>query len=92
MRGAGAERQRVRRLIERAGVAMLMNADGKGTHIGRPMLPLLVLNDPHIYFLTHQSSRKVTQLAVRPQVGLSIIRNIASSWWRVPSSSRAIVR
>ena len=38
------------------------------------MLPLLVQNDPHIYFLTHQSSRKVTQLAVRPQVGLSIIR------------------
>ena len=37
------------------------------------MLPLLVPNDPHIYFLTHQSSRKVTQLAVRPQVGLSII-------------------
>jgi general stress protein 26 len=37
------------------------------------MLPLLVQSDPHIYFLTHQSSRKVTQLAVRPQVGLSII-------------------
>ena len=37
------------------------------------MLPLLVQDDPHIYFLTHQSSRKVMQLAVRPQVGLSII-------------------
>ena len=73
MTDAEAERQRVRALIERAGVAMLMNVDEKGTHIGRPMLPLLVQNDPHIYFLTHQSSRKVTQLAVRPQVGLSII-------------------
>ena len=73
MTDAGAERQRVRALIEQAGVAMLMNVDEKGTHIGRPMLPLLVQNDPHIYFLTHQSSRKVTQLAVRPQVGLSII-------------------
>lgn len=70
---AGAERQRVRSLIERAGVAMLMNVDEQGTHMGRPMLPLLIENDPHIYFLTHQSSRKVTQLAVRPQVGLSII-------------------
>ena len=73
MTGAGAERQRLRALIARAGVAMLMNVDEKGTHIGRPMLPLLVQSDPHIYFLTHQSSRKVTQLAVRPQVGLSII-------------------
>jgi general stress protein 26 len=34
---------------------------------------LLVQNDPHIYFLTHQSSRKVTQLALRPHVGLSIV-------------------
>ncbi len=73
MTGAEAERQRLRALIARAGVAILMNVDEKGTHIGRPMLPLLVQRDPHIYFLTHQSSRKVTQLAVRPQVGLSII-------------------
>ena len=42
---------------------MLMNVDEQGTHMGRPMLPLLVQNDPHIYFLTHQSSRKVMQLA-----------------------------
>ena len=73
MTDAGAERQRVRALIERAGVAMLMNVDEKGTHVGRPMLPLLIPNDPHIYFLTHQSSRKVTQLALRPRVGLSIV-------------------
>ena len=46
MTDAEAERQRVRTLIERAGVAMLMNVDEKGTHIGRPMLPLLVQNDP----------------------------------------------
>ena len=73
MTDAAAERQRVRALIERAGVAMLMNVDERGTHVGRPMLPLFVQNDPHIYFLTHQSSRKVTQLAARPQVGLSIV-------------------
>jgi general stress protein 26 len=73
MRDAGAERDRLRALIERASVAMLMNVDEKGRHIGRPMLPLLRQNDPHIYFLTHQNSRKVTQLAVRPQVGLSVI-------------------
>ena len=68
MTDAGAERQRVRALIERAGVAMLMNVDEQGTHMGRPMLPLLVSNDRHIYFLTDQSSRKVTQLAVRPYI------------------------
>jgi general stress protein 26 len=73
MTNAGAERLRVRALIERAGVAILMNVDEKGMHIGRPMLPLLLQNDPHVYFLTHQSSRKATQLAVRPQVGLSIV-------------------
>jgi len=38
------------------------------------MLPLLLENDPHIYFLTHRSSRKVTQIAARPTVGLTIIR------------------
>ncbi len=73
MTSVAAERRRVRALIERAGVAMLMNVDEKGAHVGRPMLLLLVQNDPHIYFLTHQSSRKVTHLAVRPEVGLSIV-------------------
>lgn len=67
-------RQRVRALIQRAGVAMLTNIDEHGTHVGRPMLPLLLENDdPHIYFLTHQSSRKVAQIAARPQVALTII-------------------
>jgi general stress protein 26 len=69
----GAERQRVRALIERAGVAMLMNIDEHDTHVGRPMLPLFIQNDPHIFFLTHQSSRKVMQLVARPKVGLTII-------------------
>jgi general stress protein 26 len=73
MTNAGAERQRLRELIQAAGVAVLMNVDEHGTHIGRPMLPLLVQNDPHIYFLTHQSSRKVTQLSACPRVGLTII-------------------
>jgi general stress protein 26 len=68
-----AERQRVRGLIERAGVAMLINIDDRGTYSGRPMLPLFVQGDPHIYFLTHRSSGKVTQLVARPQVSLTII-------------------
>jgi general stress protein 26 len=69
----GAERQRVRALIERAGVAMLMNIDEHDTHVGRPMLPLFIRNDPHIFFLTHQSSRQATQLVARPKVSLTII-------------------
>ena len=73
MTEAAAERQRVRTLIERVRVAMLMNVDERDTHVGRPMLPLFIQDDPHIYFLTHQSSRKVMQLAARPQVGLTII-------------------
>jgi general stress protein 26 len=66
------ERQKVRQLIERAGIAMLMTLDDHGDHAGRPMLPLLLDNDPHIYFLTHQSSRKVGQVMARPRVGLTI--------------------
>jgi len=73
VRGVNHERQRIRAMIERAGVAMLMNVDEQGRQVGRPMAPLLMTNDSHIYFLTHQSSRKVMQLAARPQVGLSII-------------------
>jgi general stress protein 26 len=73
MTDEAGERQRVRALIERAGAAMLMNVDECGTYIGRPMLPLFLPNDPHIYFLTHQHSRKVAQLAARSQVGLTII-------------------
>ena len=67
------ERRRVRELIQRAGVAMLMTIDEHGAHTGRPMLPLFLDSDPHIYFLTHQSSRKVTQVAARPQIGLTMI-------------------
>src|SRR5688572_711759 len=67
------ERRRVRELIQRAGVAMLMTIDEHGAPRGRPMLPLLLADDPHIYFLTHQSSRKVRQIAARPQIGLTMI-------------------
>jgi general stress protein 26 len=63
----------VRAVIQRAGVAMLVNIDEHGSHMGRPMLPLFLKNDPHIYFLTHAGSRKVTQVKARPQVGLTIV-------------------
>ncbi len=51
---------------------MLMTIDNRGAHAGRPMLPLLLENDPHIYFLTHQNSQKVTQVAAHPQIALTI--------------------
>jgi general stress protein 26 len=59
-------------MIQQAGVAVLMNTDEHGNHIGRPMLPLFLENDPHIFFLTYQSTRKVRQLTTRAQVGLTI--------------------
>jgi general stress protein 26 len=52
-------------LIQRAGVAMLVNIGERGSHVGRPMLPLFLEDDPHIYFLTHQSSRMVDELMAR---------------------------
>jgi general stress protein 26 len=68
-----SERRRLRQLIQHAGVAMLMTLDEHGAPVGRPMLPLLLENDPHIYFLTHQMSRKVTQVEARAQVGMAIV-------------------
>lgn len=72
MPSSDGERQKVRRLIERAGIAMFMTLDPHGDHAGRPMLPLLLDNDPRVYFLTHQGSRKVAHVTARPQVGLTI--------------------
>jgi general stress protein 26 len=73
MTDVAAERQRVRALIAQAGVAILMNVDEGGAQVGRPMLPLFIEEDPDVYFMTHQSSRKVSQLETRPEVGLVII-------------------
>lgn len=72
MTDQAAERKRVRALIEAAGVAILVNVDDAGAQAGRPMLPLFLPEDPDVYFLTHQSSRKVSQLTARPEVGLTI--------------------
>jgi general stress protein 26 len=78
---------------------MLMTIDEHGAHVGRPMRPLLLDNDSHIYFLTHQSSRKVTQVAIRPQIGLTIVS--ARSYlvvagradvWREPALIRRLWR
>lgn len=73
MGSAVSERQRIRQLIQRAGVSVLMTHDDRGAVAGRPMLPLLLDHDPHIYFLTRQSSRKVTQITVQPRVAVTVI-------------------
>jgi general stress protein 26 len=52
---------------------MLMTIDEHGAHVGRPMLPLFLDNDPHIYFLTHQSSRKVREVEARSQIVMTIV-------------------
>jgi general stress protein 26 len=67
------QRRRVRDVLQRAGVAMLVSFDSDGAHSGRPMLPLWLEDDPHVYFLTRQNSRKVTQIRERPQVALTVI-------------------
>jgi len=68
-----AERDRIRKLLQRGEVAMLVTFDGGKAHSGRPMLPLWLRKDPHIYFLTHRDSRKVAQIGVRPQVALTVV-------------------
>jgi general stress protein 26 len=69
----------VRKLIQWAAVGMLMTNDEHGAAFGRPMRPLLLDNDSHIYFLTHQNSRKVRQVAARPQIELTM------GWRRIVS-------
>jgi len=54
---------------------MLVTLDGEGAQDGRPMLPLLLEGDPHIYFLTHQSSHKVAEIAAEPRVALTVVSN-----------------
>lgn len=73
MDAAGLERQRIRAQIQRATVGMLTTLDEHGRPAGRPMLPLLLENDPSIYFLTHQGTRKIAQLMACPNVGLTFI-------------------
>ncbi len=36
------------------------------------MLPLFVDDDPHIYFLTHQNSRKIGQITAKAEVALTV--------------------
>jgi general stress protein 26 len=68
-----SERRRIGEFIRRSEVAMLVTLDSADAHAGRPMLPLWLRNDSHMYFLTHRDSRKVTQIAQRPQVLLTLL-------------------
>src|SRR5262245_60975140 len=68
-----SERQRIRELLQRGDVAMLVTLDDGSSPAGRPMLPLWLENDPHMYFLTHESSRKVAQISDGPHVALTVV-------------------
>jgi general stress protein 26 len=68
-----AERHRVRDLLQQSEVAMLLTFGSGEVHAGRPMLPLWLLEDPNIYFLTHRESRKVAQVNERLHVALTVI-------------------
>jgi len=82
------ERQRVRESLQRASVAIFVTLDHHGAPNGRPMLPLWLPDDPNIFFLTHQDSRKVAEIAERPQVVLAIIS--AHSYFVVLGSASAL--
>jgi hypothetical protein len=69
---------------QQGAVAMLLTFDSEEVHAGRPMLPLWLADDPHMYFLTHRDSRKVAQVAERPQVAITVIN--AGCYWEPPRS------
>ncbi len=52
------------------------------------MLPLWLPDDPHIYFLTHRESRKVSQIEEQPRVVLTITN--AQSYFVVLGSAYAL--
>jgi general stress protein 26 len=66
-------RQKVRAMIQKTGVGMLTTIDGDGQFVSRPMLALLLDDDPGVYFLTHTSSAKVGQIAAQSRVALTFI-------------------
>src|ERR1700730_17572311 len=66
-------RQKVRTIIQKTGVGMLTTIDGDGQFVSRPMLALLLDDDPGVYFLTHTSSAKVGQIAAQSRVALTFI-------------------
>jgi hypothetical protein len=68
-----AERHRVRDLLQQSQVAILLTFGSGQAHAGRPMLPLWLSEDSHIYFLTHRESQKVSQVNERPHVALTVI-------------------
>jgi general stress protein 26 len=70
---APEDRQKVRTIIQKTGVGMLTTIDGDGQFISRPMLALLLDDDPCVYFLTHTSSAKVRQIAAQSRVALTFV-------------------
>jgi general stress protein 26 len=88
MASPASERRRVRALIQRAGVTMLVTIDEQAVPTSRPMLPIFLDHDPSIYFLTHQHSRKVRQIAARSQVGLTL--STAGCYFVVAGTAEAL--
>jgi general stress protein 26 len=52
---------------------MFVTVDDHGQLAGRPMLPLLLDEDPRVYFLTHTGSEKLAHIASRPQVAVTVV-------------------
>jgi len=68
---------------------MLLTLDERRRHVGRPMLPLLLQGDPHIYFLTHESSQKVRHVTIDPQVTLTVTE---ANWYLVLAGRAVVLR
>lgn len=71
--GRRSKRPRIRAILRTASVAVLVTHDHDRVHAVRPMLPLWLERDPHVYFLTYERSRKVTQIAVRAEVAITFL-------------------
>jgi general stress protein 26 len=64
-------RSRVRELIQQIAVGMLTTVDRHGQLVSRPMLALLLDDDPELYFLTHTSSAKIADVAAESRVAVT---------------------
>jgi len=59
------------------------------------MLPLLLDDDSHIYFLTHARSRKVAQVGTQPRIGLAVVsedRYVVVTGWAHASRDAELIQ
>lgn len=65
----------IRRAVHDIAVCMFTTVDADGRPDARPMLALMLDEDPRLYFLTRRSSCKASRIETEPVVGVTFASN-----------------